>query len=234
MHGAGVAVLEAIQEDGLQQHAHEVGTYLIQQLQSLQQVCKIPVHIKKLTCRHSVGGLAPGCNCKTVSASSTHGTSMLGTKMQMQLRRCLPDSAQHAGLLDVLSECILQVHQCIGHVRGLGLFVGVEMVTDQHSQLPAPGTAKWIKESLKARKVLVSTDGHHNTVIKIKPPMCFNKQNVDTLIQHVSELLQSGIPEAVQEVDRQYNPQDKGTRTQNTSWQKLPANGHAMQQQPVA
>ena len=35
---AGVAVLEAIEEDGLQQHAHEVGTYLIQQLESLQQV----------------------------------------------------------------------------------------------------------------------------------------------------------------------------------------------------
>ena len=35
---AGVAVLEAIQEDGLQQHAHQVGTYLIQQLESLQKV----------------------------------------------------------------------------------------------------------------------------------------------------------------------------------------------------
>ena len=35
---AGVAVLEAIEEDQLQQHAHEVGTYLIQQLQTLQKV----------------------------------------------------------------------------------------------------------------------------------------------------------------------------------------------------
>ena len=34
----GVAVLEAIEEDQLQQHAHEVGTYLIQQLEALQQV----------------------------------------------------------------------------------------------------------------------------------------------------------------------------------------------------
>ena len=37
-HGAGVAVLEAIEEDGLQQHAHEVGAYLIQQLEALQKV----------------------------------------------------------------------------------------------------------------------------------------------------------------------------------------------------
>ena len=103
------------------------------------------------------------------------------------------------------------------------------MVIDQQSQLPAPGTAKWIKEGMKARKVLVSTDGHHNTVLKIKPPMCFDRQNVDTLIQQLSELLQSGIPAAVQQINRQYNPQDKATRVQNTSWQELPVNGHAVQ-----
>ncbi len=34
----GVAVLEAVEEDQLQQHAHEVGTYLIQQLEGLQKV----------------------------------------------------------------------------------------------------------------------------------------------------------------------------------------------------
>ena len=35
---AGVAVLEAIEEDQLQLHAHEVGSYLIHQLQGLQKV----------------------------------------------------------------------------------------------------------------------------------------------------------------------------------------------------
>lgn len=118
----------------------------------------------------------------------------------------------------------------MGHVRGLGLFVGIEMVTDQQSQLPAPGTAKWVKEELKTRKVLVSTDGHHNTVIKLKPPMCFDRQNVDTLIRHLSEMLQSGVPASVQAIDREYNPQNKNTRVQNTSWQGLPSNGHDTEQ----
>lgn len=122
----------------------------------------------------------------------------------------------------------LQDHQCIGHVRGLGLFVGIEMVIDQQSQLPAPGTAKWVKEGLKARKVLVSTDGHHNTVIKLKPPMCFDKGNADTLVQQLQELLQAGIPQAVQDSNGRYNPQDKGTRVQNTSWQELHVNGNTV------
>ncbi len=40
---SGVAVLEAIEEDQLQQHAHQVGTYLIQQLEALQKV-HLPSH----------------------------------------------------------------------------------------------------------------------------------------------------------------------------------------------
>ncbi len=39
----GVAVLEAIEEDQLQQHAHQVGTYLIHQLEALQKV-RLPFH----------------------------------------------------------------------------------------------------------------------------------------------------------------------------------------------
>lgn len=149
----GVAVLEAIEEDQLQQHAHEVGTYLIQQLEALQQE-----------------------------------------------------------------------YPCIGHVRGMGLFVGFELVIPE-SQKPAPGTAKFVKEAMKARKVLVSTDGHHNQVIKIKPPMCFDKSNVDTLISNLIDLLKPGVPAAVQEIDRAYDPNKKSTRIQNTTWQAMPANG---------
>ena len=39
---AGVAVLEAIEQDQLQQNAHELGTYLIDELQTLQKVHHLP------------------------------------------------------------------------------------------------------------------------------------------------------------------------------------------------
>lgn len=118
----------------------------------------------------------------------------------------------------------VQDYPCIGHVRGLGLFLGIEMVIPG-SKRPAPSTAKFVKEGMKARRVLVSTDGHHNHVIKIKPPMCFDKTNADTLVTNLVDLLKSGVPANVQEADRAYNPDNRGTRFQNTTWQSLSVNG---------
>ena len=118
----------------------------------------------------------------------------------------------------------VQDYPCIGHVRGLGLFLGIEMVIPG-SKRPAPSTAKFVKEGMKTRRVLVSTDGHHNHVIKIKPPMCFDKSNADTLVTNLVDLLKSGVPANVQESDRAYNPDNSGTRIQNTTWQSLSVNG---------
>ena len=126
-------------------------------------------------------------------------------------------------MLQSAALCV-QDYPCIGHVRGLGLFLGIEMVIPG-SKRPAPGTAKFVKEGLKTRRVLVSTDGHHNHVIKIKPPMCFDRSNADSLVTNLVEVLKLGIPASVQEMDRVYNPDSKGTRIQNTTWQSLPANG---------
>ena len=127
-------------------------------------------------------------------------------------------AAVHGGVFRV------QEYPCIGHVRGLGLFLGIEMVIPG-SKKPAPSTAKFVKEGLKTRRVLVSTDGHHNHVIKIKPPMCFDRSNADSLVTSLVNLLRLGIPAAVQEMDRSYNPDSKGTRIQNTTWQSLSVNG---------
>src|SRR5262245_51168377 len=61
-------------------------------------------------------------------------------------------------------------HSLIGDVRGLGLFVGVELVRDMRSLQPAPSETSYIVERMKARGILFSVDGPLHNVIKIKPP----------------------------------------------------------------
>ena len=73
---------------------------------------------------------------------------------------------------------------------GLGLFIGVELVLDR-ILTPAPREASHVVNSMQQHGILVSTDGPHHNVIKIKPPMCFTKENVDTLVNAMDEILQT-------------------------------------------
>ena len=75
----------------------------------------------------------------------------------------------------------------IGDVRGEGLFLGMELV---HEGLkPAAKEATYLVNRLRAHGILLSTDGPDHNVIKIKPPMCVNQQNVDFLLRTMDKIL---------------------------------------------
>ena len=106
----GMAVLDVIKEEKLQNHALEVGNYLMQQLTQLKD-------------KHSI----------------------------------------------------------IGDVRGLGLFIGVELIKNHETLTPAKEEAKYIIERMKDLGVLISIDGPLYNVLKIKPPLVFTKENANYL-----------------------------------------------------
>jgi 4-aminobutyrate aminotransferase-like enzyme len=77
----------------------------------------------------------------------------------------------------------------IGDVRGQGLFIGVELVRDRKSLEPAEDETRYIIQRMKDLGILVSLDGPHNNVLKIKPPMVFTKANVDTFVDSLAIIL---------------------------------------------
>ncbi len=50
--------------------------------------------------------------------------------------------------------------------------------------------AKKIITIMREKLVLISRDGPKHNVLKIKPPIVFNKSNVDTLIEKLKETLE--------------------------------------------
>jgi 4-aminobutyrate aminotransferase-like enzyme/Ser/Thr protein kinase RdoA (MazF antagonist) len=80
----------------------------------------------------------------------------------------------------------------IGNVRGAGLFIGVEFIKDDQLT-PNTELAALIKNELRNRHILVSTDGPYDSVIKSKPPLCFSKQNVDQVISEMDSILRLAI-----------------------------------------
>ena len=77
----------------------------------------------------------------------------------------------------------------IGDVRGQGLFLVVEMVTDRDSKTPDVDRASVVAETLKDKGFLTSTDGAFNNVLKIRPPLVFSREDADNFLTAFDETL---------------------------------------------
>lgn len=75
-----------------------------------------------------------------------------------------------------------QRFELIGDVRGLGLFIGIELVKDRETKAPATKQANEIVEFCKRNCILLSTEGKFHNIIKIKPPIVFSQQDAKRFI----------------------------------------------------
>jgi 4-aminobutyrate aminotransferase-like enzyme/Ser/Thr protein kinase RdoA (MazF antagonist) len=80
-------------------------------------------------------------------------------------------------------------HAVLGDVRGLGLFLGVELVGDPEARTPAAPQAAYVVERMKDHGILLSTDGPDHNVIKIKPPLAFSEADADRLAGALDRVL---------------------------------------------
>jgi 4-aminobutyrate aminotransferase-like enzyme len=80
-------------------------------------------------------------------------------------------------------------HDIIGDVRGIGLFVGIEMIKDMDDLEPHPQATKQIVDEMMHRGILLSSDGPDHNVIKIKPPMVFDRSNALFLVETLAKIL---------------------------------------------
>jgi 4-aminobutyrate aminotransferase-like enzyme/Ser/Thr protein kinase RdoA (MazF antagonist) len=86
-------------------------------------------------------------------------------------------------------ERLREAHPVVGDVRGLGLFLGIELVLDPDSREPAGEKAAYVVERAKELGVLLSTDGPGHNVVKMKPPLVFSEQDADRVVAVLDEVL---------------------------------------------
>ncbi len=77
----------------------------------------------------------------------------------------------------------------IGDVRGMGLMLGVELVTDRQSKEPAATAAADVLEKCKDRGLILGKGGRFGNVLRIKPPMCITKADAGFLVSCLDEVL---------------------------------------------
>lgn len=88
------------------------------------------------------------------------------------------------GLLDLQEK-----HALIGDVRGMGLMLGLELVDDRESKAPAKTAAADVMEMSKERGLILGKGGLFGNTLRIKPPMCINKDDADFMIAVIDDCL---------------------------------------------
>lgn len=83
---------------------------------------------------------------------------------------------------------LMPTYPCIGDVRGSGLFIGCEIVND-HTKTPHTELANHIKNELRRKHILISTDGPFDNIIKTKPSLCFSKENAEAVVEAIDYVL---------------------------------------------
>jgi len=132
--------------------------------------------------------------CNGMEYFNTFGGNPVSCAVGLEVLRVIEEEGlqQHAAdvgdsFLKGLRELMTR-HAVIGDVRGCGLFIGIELVSDRDSREPAGVEAAELVEAMKERGILLSTDGPYHNVIKIKPPLVFSREDGDRVVEALDQV----------------------------------------------
>jgi alanine-glyoxylate transaminase/(R)-3-amino-2-methylpropionate-pyruvate transaminase len=84
---------------------------------------------------------------------------------------------------------LAEKHEIIGEVRGLGLMLGVELVKNRKTKVPAREECAAVFEKCKDLGLLIGKGGLWGNTLRIKPPMCLTEADADFMIAVLDEAL---------------------------------------------
>jgi 4-aminobutyrate aminotransferase-like enzyme len=91
-------------------------------------------------------------------------------------------------IIDGLRD-LAAAHECIGDVRGSGLFLALELVSDRTERTPDTLLAKKLVNDLRDRGVLTGSIGPDRNILKLRPPLVLSRNDADFMLTILDESL---------------------------------------------
>ena len=150
------------------------------------------------------GGLALSAVVGRASAmrhwpAGTHTSTFLGNAVNLAAGRaaiavmCSDRLWERSARLgDVLRDRLqaeLRDHPHVGDVRGLGLFIGIELVRDEESRNPDPERCTAVRQRAFEHGVVVAVAGRFENVVKISPPLTIDEDQASEAARVVIEAI---------------------------------------------
>jgi 4-aminobutyrate aminotransferase-like enzyme/Ser/Thr protein kinase RdoA (MazF antagonist) len=120
------------------------------------------------------------------NVSCAAGMAVLDVLEREKLRENARDVGNHfrQGLRKLAER-----HALIGDVRGRGLLVGLELVRDRKTLEPAAPETRRVVNRMRDLGVLTASEGPHGNVLKLRPPICFTREQADMTVAAIDQAL---------------------------------------------
>ena len=128
--------------------------------------------LSAFTTRPEIGeSFQPGDHFSTFGGNLVSAAAAIAT-IDFLEREELSEHARYVGqrVLDTL-ETWRESHDLVGDVRGKGLMIGIELVTDRAARTPAPDEAKRVQEACRQAGLLIGCGGFYGNVLRFQPPL---------------------------------------------------------------
>jgi 4-aminobutyrate aminotransferase len=100
-------------------------------------------------------------------------------------------SATKGAALKARFEALMKEQPLIGDVRGKGLMIGVELVEDRTTKVPASAAAGFVRQYCLDHGVLIGVGGNFASVLRIQPPLVISEQQMDKTFTTVADALKA-------------------------------------------
>ncbi|HYG09564.1 MAG TPA: acetyl ornithine aminotransferase family protein [Pyrinomonadaceae bacterium] len=132
----------------------------------------------------------PGAHASTFGGNPVALAAALKT-IELLEDGLVSNSAEVGAYLKEGLERLKQKHDCIGDVRGLGLMIGVEFVTDRATMTAAPDLRDRIEVECFERGLIILGAGANT--IRWSPPLTLTRENVDVALEIFDEAITAAI-----------------------------------------
>lgn len=113
-------------------------------------------------------------------------TAVIDTIIEEDLQQNATDVG---GFLKTELEKLIDDFDCVGAVYGHAMYLGVDLVSNKKSRKPDSQKALWVCEAMKKKGIIIYPTGDYYNILKIKPPMCFTKENAALLVETLKKIL---------------------------------------------
>jgi 4-aminobutyrate aminotransferase len=135
-----------------------------------------------------------GSHLSTFGGNPVSAAAALANIRYMSRVKLAEQSRKKGARLRKKLEALARKLPAIGDIRGKGLMVGIELVSDRKSKAPAADLAGAVQARALDAGVLIGTGGVFGNVLRIQPPLVIDEKTLDHVVETIGAAIRAGTP----------------------------------------